>query len=250
MKLALGNFLKKPKFLLTVSIIFTILVIVAGSYYWILPRFLNWRSLVRTNEKDSKKLEIIKLNISKITSVDQEEINSYGELFSKVVPTSEDSLRVVSILDGMTKNSDVALETVEVVTKKSDQTSTSQAVPAATKPTATSTIPGAAETSNSYKINATFHATLPAILDFITSLNKIQRAMSVSSISLAKAEAAEKPVVNLEFYLPLSNKVGVLSAEQGLVISSDEETKLDNLMIQLTIDASPSNSSLGKINPF
>ena len=255
------NLFKNPKVLLGVSIVVSILLLVAGSLFLIYPKYQEWQSLKAQNSKDSQTLNIIKENISLLSSQNKSKISEYGKLTGKLLPSEEDPLRVLAIFEGLIQNSGMALEGFEVKTssqskktitvKAPPQPSSSDTLGASTSTTKTATAKKSLKTvGGSFEITATVYGGLSSVLNLIESLDYVKRSIEVSSITIDKAASTEIPKVVITFVMPLGQKGGVTSPETKIEFLASDEKVLDALLENLVIDAEPANSPVGKLEPF
>ena len=252
------NLFKNPKVLLSVSIVVSILLLVAGSLFLIYPKYQEWQKLKTQNSSDSQTLNIIKENVTLLSSQDKSKISEYGKLTSKLLPSEEDPLRVLAIFEGLIQNSGMALEGFEV--KTSSQSKKTITVKAPPQPSSSDTLGASTSTTvakkslktvgGSFDISTTVYGGLSSVLKLIESLDYVKRSIEVSSITIDKAASTEIPKVVITFVMPLGQKGGVTSPETKIEFLASDEKVLDALLENLVIDAEPANSPVGKLEPF
>ncbi|OGY22088.1 MAG: hypothetical protein A2126_02250 [Candidatus Woykebacteria bacterium GWB1_45_5] len=261
MKAEATKLLKKPKLLMILGGIASLVLIAAIGPVLILPRYTAWQNLKDTNKQEAEKLTVLTNNVSVLTKLDKDEVADYKKLLSALLPETEDTLRAVSITDQISKNSGMALESIQVTTSDTAKvTKKVSTVPAGTsQKTLGVTQPGsvsspqlktnAAGALSSYTINITLHGDFSSALGLINTLGLVKRTLGITSISFSKAASTERATINLSLEFPLTRKAAA-SPEQRTELSTSQRKALEDLLDTLTIDASPSTLPVGKTDPL
>ena len=270
MKKNLLRLLKKTGVLISISIIIGGLILVFVAPALILPRFNSWRSLADANKQEEQKLKNIMENIALLSRLDRSSQADYKDLIEKLVPADQDKLRVVAILNDISKKAGMKLTSMKVITKKPAVTQQTQpspgTAPAPSPGTSTPPVEGQAApatgttttsgsttpqvtTSNPYSINMVMAGDFPRALKFIGFINSVRRAIGVTELRINTKDESGLDIT-LDFTLPLGEQVSDAKPEERLELSSGEIELLNDLLTKLTFDASPANDSLGRPDPF
>lgn len=276
MKKRVINILKKQQLIISVSIVFSVILIVvlAPTLYL---RFTSWRSIAEVNTQDLKKLQNVTENLGLLQSVDRSTVDTYKELIEKLVPKESDQLRVVTLVDGLAKSSGVLITSIKIGGGSTATTTPATSVPssgasgdqsstqtqttgakagASTTPQSGTAQAGSAQAApppptkpSSINLNITFEGTFAAALKFLGSLENTKRAIGVKNITLTSGEDTNQLTITSDFTLPLSQEAQLTSQDKVELTQKD----LDNLMgllNKLTIDAVPTTLPTGRSDPF
>ena len=271
MKKTFVKLITKPALLLTVSLLISIVLLVTAVSAVLLPRYNSWQDLIKNNEEATEKLENINASISFLSSVDKDQITLYRDLIEKLSPQEEDPLRAVSIIDKIAEKANLTIKTFTVTSKGTaasgqtinvGQTSQGQTTTPGSSGTSgtgdttstttpTTTSPNTSTVKNdSYKINAVLKGQLSSILKILGLLGSIRRSVGVTEVSIATEKDPNLLEGTISFTLPLSGAAATASPQERIELSSEETQGLQDLLSQLTIDASPTSLPLGRPDPF
>lgn len=253
--LNLSKFLKKTQLLTIIGAVLAVVLAIGLVPSLVLSQYSKWQELRNTNKQERQRLEQIKANVTVLSQTDAGQISLYKDLAAKLSPTKEDSLRVVSIWDQVTKNSGFTLEAVSVDTGASGKAGSQQIVvqqPAAVGSTQTGATakPTPSKSASRFQIDTTIHGSFKAILKLLSNLTVTKRAVSVESITANKGSSSTNAVVALHLALPLLPTPVAATPEQKLELTASDKQVLDDLLTKLIFDAEPENQPLGKADPF
>ena len=264
MKKTIVKYLNKPQLLTTISIIISLILLVLVVPVLLFPRFNNWLKLRSTNQEDLKRLATMTENVSLLAQVDFNRLEVYKELAEDVAPNKQDEVRVVSILHELARRTGLKIEKVTV-----GRDSGGKAVSVAPTPTTPSSQSGsglaptapAATTSSptvgtqvpaqgtSYKASATFEGSLSSVLYLTQLLDSTKRSIVVTKMNISRDEQTNKTVATINFSLPLAS-VSTANPGERVELTNAEIQALEELLVKLTIDASPARQPTGRSNPF
>jgi len=264
MKKTIIKYLNKPQLLTTISVVISLIVLVLLVPVLLFPRFNNWLKLRSTNQDDLRKLATMTENVSLLSQVDFNRLEVYKELMEDVAPNKQDEVRVVSILHELARRTGLKIEKVTV-----GRDSGGKAVSVAPTPTTPSSQSGsglsttapAATTSSptvgtqvpaqgmSYKASVTFEGSLSSVLNLTRLLDTTKRAIVVTKMNISRDEQTNKTVATINFSLPLAS-VSAANSSERVELTSTEIQALEELLVKLTIDASPTSQPTGRSNPF
>lgn len=267
MKKRVIKILQKQQLIISVSIVFSVILIVvlAPTLYL---RFTSWRSIAEVNTQDLKKLQNVTENLGLLQSVDRSTVDTYKELIEKLVPKESDQLRVVTLIDGLAKSSGVSITSIKIgggsTATPTTPTSGNPGGQSSTAPQTTGDQGTASTTSqsgsaqaapppptkpSSINLNITFEGTFAATLKFLGSLENVKRAIGIKNINMSAGGDSNILTINSDLILPLSQEAQLTSQDKVELTQKD----LDNLMgllNKLTIDAVPTTLPTGRSDPF
>ncbi|OGY25280.1 MAG: hypothetical protein A2Z11_02860 [Candidatus Woykebacteria bacterium RBG_16_43_9] len=258
--------LKKQQLIITLSIIFSvILVVLLGPAIYI--RFVSWRSIASVNTQDLEKLRTTTENVSLLANINGTRLDIYKDLIEKMVPKESDQLRVVSIIDELVKKSKVTLKSIKVgggsggaataaptasgggpaAQPQSSDAGESTPPTTTTAPASTSTTPTVQ--TGGYNLNITFEGTFSNTLQLLGLLENTKRTIGVKNIIITRGEKDNILTITADFSLPLSKDTEVTSQDRVAFTQKDADA-LSTLLSKLTIDALPTNLPTGRSDPF
>lgn len=285
MKNKVLKILKKQQLIISLSIVFSVILIIvlAPALYL---RFTSWRSVADVNTQDLKKLQNVTENLALLQSVDSSTVDTYKNLIDKLVPEEPDQLRVVTLIDNLAKSSGVFIRSVKIGggstatsvpgaatpgAAPEDQSTSAPQTTGAQSPESTTaqsdaetTQAGATEAGSaqaaptptgpsSINLNITFDATFAGTLKLLRSLENAKRAIGIKNIALSIGEEEDSFLniltVTADFTLPLSQKAQV-SSQDKVELTQKDSVNLNDLVTRLTIDAVPTTLPTGRADPF
>jgi hypothetical protein len=271
MKKNLIKLLKKQQLIISLSIVFSVILIILVAPALLL-RFNSWRTLVGINSQESKKLETISNNVALLQGVDTTKVESYSDLVEKLTPQEADQLRAVSLIDKLVKKSGVSLDSIKVGSGAEGQTAATPAAGAeaemegaqpgaptsatptqdtsgATATAATTTPTTPAASSSDFSMSLSFEGSFTQTLKFLGLLGSAKRAIGAKDITLSKKADSNKLVVTIDLTLPLAKESEVTPQDQVELTTQDIEA-LEALLSKAAIDAKPTKLPTGRTNPF
>lgn len=254
-----------------IAVVLSILVLILFIPSLILPKVKNWLELSKLNSLESIKLATITQNVSFLKSFEHSQNDIYKDFSEKLIPSKIDQLRVASILNDITSFSGGSLDNMNITTvgsgtskvivpqstspnssPQTGNTVTPGNTAGTTKPTSNSTTQNSATTqsqSTSYKIGLTYSGSFSSVLTFLDLLGDSTRLVGVKQVSLNKDKDTGVLAITINFILPISVAPSTNPTEK-IELSEAELETVDDLILKLSIDASPTNLPTGRVDPF
>lgn len=259
MKKIFIKLLKKQQLIISLSIIFSIILIVLLTPA-IYIRFVSWRSIASVNAQDLEKLQTTTENVSLLANIDGTSLDIYKDLIEKIVPKESDQLRVVSIIDELVKKSKVTLKSIKVgggsgaaataaPSAAGGELGTQSQTPGTQGSTSTPTSTAPSAKAEEYNLNITFEGTFSTTLQLLGLLENTKRTIGVKDLTITKSEGTKNLIVTADLTLPLSKDEEVTSEDRVEFAQKDADA-LSTLLSKLTIDALPTNLPTGRSDPF
>ncbi len=275
MKKKLIKILQKQQLIIGVSIVFSVILIVALAPA-IYLRFTSWRAVSDVNTQDLKKLQNATENLALLQSVDNTTVDTYKALIEKIVPKENDQLRVVSLVDRLAKSSGVLITSIKIGGGSSATAAPATSVPGSgaageqsstqtqttgaqagesTTPQSGTSQAGVAQAApppaqpSSINLNITFTGTFTGTLKFLNLLENVKRTIGVKNISFTGEDASILLTINADFTLPLSQEMQVTSQDK-VQLTQKDSLNLNDLVSRLTIDVVPTTLPTGRSDPF
>ena len=213
----------------------------------------NPKSFVTTIFKAMKEPEVPEFAEEKMLEIKAFEEKRFGYYKDTTAEETAIILREMYKIEKVTVGRDSGGRAVSVVPTPTTPSSQSGSGLAPTAPAATTSSPTVGTQvpaqGTSYKASATFEGSLSSVLNLTRLLDTTKRAIVVTKMNISRDEQTNKTVATINFSLPLAS-VSAANSSERVELTNAEIQALEELLVKLTIDASPTSQPTGRSNPF
>src|SRR4030042_6212566 len=224
--------LKNPKLVITVSVILLVLIEAAFGRFLIWPEAKNYNEARNESKENQIKLEELTKSVDNLRLIGREDLEIFSRFNQAFFPSSPDILRFFALAETIADISQVSIT----------QISARGASPSSKDATGKKDSPEMEKTAG-YTLDGSVKGSYPTIINFLSSLNTLARAVGVTKFSIGSTGETELSAV-VNFVLPLSSATLVVSSDEFVSLSEEERESLEILRATRTIDASPATATV------